>query len=363
MRHSAVSLNLDQFRENVSTVLSSLGETTLIFVIKADAYGHGMDRIAPAALASGIDTFAVAHVHEAVELRSIAPTARIIIMAPIAVSDSAAVVMGGFELVVTDVDQLSDLDAAAAGSSELLKVHVKLDTGMGRFGILWTDVGGLVDKVAACRFLSLVGACSHFSSADEDAAYSAIQIARFREAVTELESTLGRSLEKHLANSAGVQYVDGALFDSVRMGLILLGYNPGCGGRRVDTRPVLSWRSVVSQLRNLPPEFPIGYGGTFVTDRETRLAVCPVGYADGYSRALSNVGVVLIDGVRCPIRGRVSMNSMTVDVTNCAHVAVGDSVTLIGEDGDEVIDADDLAVWSGSVSYEVLTGIRSLRTD
>ena len=357
MRHSVVELDLARFTQNVHAIHDALPDgCELVQVIKADAYGHGVEHIAPAALSAGVRAFSVAHADEAFQLRRLCGEGvRIILLGVSDPVELADLVQEDVELMIPDLATLKLYEEVAVESEICIRAHVKVDTGMGRFGVLWTNARGLVEKIQASRHVEPVGLCSHFSSADENADFSAVQLDRFRELLRELD---GCSFFRHMANTAGFQHVSGSDFDGIRVGLGLLGYDSGQGSIRADTQPVLSWSTTIAQIRELPEGATVGYGSTFVAPRSLRVAVCNIGYADGFPRRLSSDAYVLVHGRRCRVLGRVSMNWITVDVTDCHKLAVGDPVCLIGASGDEVLTAADLAGWADTIVYDVLTGIR-----
>ena len=361
MRHSVVELDLDRFTDNVRAIRASLSaDVDLIQVIKANAYGHGVEWIAPASVSAGIRTFSVAHAEEAFELRRLCgDEIRVILLGVGADEELRQLSSKSVEVMIPDGLTLRRYEAICRKQQIVLRAHVKVDTGMGRFGVLWQEAPALLDACRQSEAVSLVGLCSHFASADGNEPFSLMQLDRFREVV---KNTEGPELFRHMSNTAGFQHISGADFDAIRIGVGLLGYDCGVGPVRADVFPVLSWHTTIAQIRELPKGATVGYGSTFVAPRSIRVAVCNIGYADGFPRGLSDEAYVLIRGKRCPVLGRVSMNWITVDVSNCENLEVADPVCLIGRMGSEVLTADDLARWADTIVYDVLTAIKPSET-
>ncbi|HIE11139.1 MAG TPA: alanine racemase, partial [Kiritimatiellae bacterium] len=257
-----------------------------------------------------------------------------------------------------DEEQGSQLAAAAASRGARLPVHVKVDTGMGRLGMRWTDAYEVICRLAGRPGIEIAGLCSHFAKVEPaDDRQAREQAERFCSLARRLEAGLGKKLFKHMSSSRAFLYRREWDLDGVRPGIALYGYGTGEGWARARTRPILSWKARVIQVKRLPAGHPVGYYGTYRTRRETEIAVIAAGYADGYLRMLSNRGAVLIHGRRCPVVGRVSMNWITVEVGPRSGVRRGDVAVLIGWQGDEQIWADELAALCRTIPYEILTGI------
>jgi alanine racemase len=235
---------------------------------------------------------------------------------------------------------------------------VKIDTGMGRVGLSPEDAVDLIATISRMPGIIVEGLMTHFADADlRDKAFASAQMDRFGSLTRSLEAKGITVPLRHAANSAAVLEYDRALLNMVRPGLMLYGYNPLESGVSVDLRPVLSFLTRVAFLKKVPAGVPVSYGRTFVTKRESLIATIPVGYADGYSRGLSNKGEAIVRGVRVPVAGRVCMDMTMLDVTGVPGVAEGDEVVLIGARGNERITADDIAARTGTIAYEVLCGI------
>ncbi|GAC1657008.1 MAG: alanine racemase [Candidatus Dormibacteraceae bacterium] len=313
-------------------------------MVKADAYGHGARRVSEAAALAGAKGLAVVTLEEAAEVRGIVPDDQVLVMGGLLAEDIPAAVEGGYALACSSLELARQLAAAAAGRQ--VPIHLKVDTGMGRYGAAPADVAELAAFIESAPGLRLAGVWSHLASSESDPAYSLEQRDRFEAA------TAGLRAVRHLANSGGVMnHAAEMAFDAVRVGIALY----GCEGPGL--RPVLSLRARVAHLKEVAAGTPIGYGRTWTAAERARIATVTIGYADGVHRSRSGRGWVLLRGRRAPLVGTVSMDSITIDVTGISEVAVGDAVTLIGVDGEERISAERVAEWSGTISYEVLTSL------
>ena len=312
-------------------------------MVKADAYGHGARPAAAAALEAGAWGLAVVTLAEAGELHDLLPADRLLVMGPLLVDDAAAATASGFAVGVSSMEVARAL--AEAAGPDPVPVHVKLDTGMGRYGAQPREFAEIARFVQASDRLRLAGTWSHLASSDSDPDFTREQLRRFEEA------TAGLPGIRHLANSGGVLHHPETALDAVRVGIALY----GCGAP--DLEPVLALKARVAHLKEVPSGATIGYGRTWTAGRPSTIATVTIGYADGVHRARSNRGDVLVRGRRAPLVGRVSMDSITLDVTGIDGVEVGDTATLIGSDGGERITADEVGEWSGTISYEVLTSI------
>jgi alanine racemase len=323
-RHrSELTIDLGALRQNVRTLRRVVGDAALWAVVKADAYGHGAADVARVALGEGAGALCVATVAEALPLREGFPDARILVMGP--ADDLASAREARLELAVSD-----------GPIPEGLPVHLKLDTGMGRWGFS--------ELPAPTR--DVVGLMTHFASADCDPDFTRVQVQRFRSATDALTG-----LERHAANSAGALRFPEARFDAVRVGIALYGLSPFGSDPADDAlEPVLSWRSHVAQVKRLRPGESTGYGRRFVAERETWIGIVPVGYADGFRRDMTG-SEVLVDGVRCPVRGTVSMDAVGVELPG--ELPVGAAVTLVG---DGVV-LEEHARVAGTINYELACGI------
>jgi len=361
MGNTWVELDLATLKGNVCALRKALTPgTEIIFVVKANAYGHGMVEVSRCAWACGVRWFAVVHADEGVELRRALPGAKILLLGAAHPSEVPAILRHRLIPVLVDERHALSLAKAVRGKARL-ECHAKVDTGMGRLGFAREDAGRVLPKLARNPRLNITGLCSHLAaSSGDDKAFSVRQFGRFHEVVAECE-TGGLSVPfLHLSNSGGILQDGGWDFHAVRAGILLYGYARKPGEEcRVKTRPFLHWKTRVLQVKKVPAGFPVSYDGTHVTRRATCIATIDAGYSDGVSRLLSNKGFVLIRGKRCRIAGRVTMNLIAVDVGPNTKVREWDEVVLIGTQGREAIWADEVGEWRQTIAYEVLTNIRT----
>lgn len=342
-------------RHNVAAARAQLAPGVKIMaVIKANAYGHGLGGVAEA-LARHAEIFGVANVNEAEEVRAHVPNAPVFILGPALPDEREHIASARF---VPSISTLEEAHAfAALAGPELLPVHLIVDTGMGRIGILEKDSLDVVREILAVRGLAVTGLASHLPVADEDDTFTREQLARFHEIVGQLRALGLTHPVVHIGNSACVIAHPAQAGDMVRTGLMMYGSSP-LPEFQPKLRAALTWKTRITLVRDLPPGHGVSYGRTFITKAPTRVATLGVGYADGYQRHLSNRGAeVLIGGRRCPVLGRVTMDQILADVTAVPEVKAGDEAVLIGRQGGEEIFAADLAKKAGTIPWEIFTGL------
>lgn len=364
-----VEIDAAAVRNNVAEFKRRLGrEPKLGAVVKSNAYGHGMVEVARLAAAAGADWLCVNNVHEGVALREAGLTLPVLVMGYVPLDALEAVAAHDLQPVVYNVETLERLDAIAAGRGTRVGVHVKVETGTYRQGVLEGDVPAFVRRILDARALVLAGVSSHFAniedSTNHDFAESQIAAyARIADAVARLHP--GPFL-RHSACSAAVLLFNRTHLDLARVGISLYGVWPSketyvsClerGKPSLDLRPVMTWKTRIAQVKDVPEGSYVGYGCTWRATRPTRIAVLPVGYFEGYDRGLSGIAHVLVRGKRAPVRGRVCMNMCMVDVTDIPGASLEDEVVLLGGQGDERVTAEQLAAWCGTISYEIISRI------
>ena len=353
-------IDLAALRSNFEQVRRCVGSGVKIFsIVKADAYGHGACEVSQALAKAGSDGFGVATVEEGIELRETGIRAPILVLTAVYAEQSEKFLRHHLTPAVGDLSTLGELEKLLRKRSRSLKFHLKVDTGMGRLGLLHSDIDSWLPVVGKLKALKLEGLFSQLAHAEDAAGdYTQAQVKNFSRVAERLRATGLNPPLAHLANSAGIIGVPSAHGTMVRPGLMLYGLYPAPEmARRVELRPVLSWRTHILQLKELPADSSIGYGCTFVTKRKSWIATLPVGYADGYHRLLSNRGAVLVREKRAPVVGRISMDLTMIDVTDIRGVTQGDEVVLLGRQGGETISADEMAGWAETISYEILTSI------
>lgn len=351
-------INLDNFRDNFREVKRLAKGKKTIGVIKADAYGHGAVEVAAILEEENADYFAVAAINEALELRKNGYNQPILIL--------------GFtppkfakEIVENDITQtVFSYELAEAISNEALKlnrkakIHVKLDTGMGRIGFLPDDMAvSEIKRIARLKNIRLEGIFTHFAAADEEKKdFTMLQLERYNQIIKAL-SKEGIEFEiKHAANSAAIIDLPETYFDAVRPGIMLYGYYPSQEVRkdRLTLKPVMELKANVVSVKEVPKYTPISYGRKFYTNRVSKIATLPFGYADGYTRLLYGKAFVLVNGIPAPVVGRICMDQCMIDITECGDVEVGDEVIVMGQANGVSNNADDIAKRLGTISYEIL---------
>jgi alanine racemase len=351
---SALGHNLKQVRALIQS------QTRIMGVVKADAYGHGLVPVSKALESAGVDSLGVAHLHEAMELRRNGLALPVFILSGIQTRDEArAVIENHLSPVFFDLSVAETIAEECTRLGKRTSIHVKVDTGMGRLGIPHTELVPFLERVMSFESLDLGGLLSHLSSADDtDRSFTQTQIRNFREAIGKARS-LGLSLPLNsLANSAGVMAHREAHFEMVRPGIMLYGGFPSPDFESpVPLKPVMTFRGVVLQVRDMPAGVPVSYSRTYHTRGNQRMAVLSAGYGDGLPRNLSNRGEVLIRGSKASIVGRVCMNLTMADVTALGDVRPGDEAVFLGCQQGACITGDDVARRAETISYEVFCSI------
>jgi alanine racemase len=351
--HDALRSNLRQIRDKVGS------RVKILCMVKANGYGHGAAEISQTLIGAGADAFGVATLEEAVQLREAGIQALLIVLAGVFPDQLDTFVEYKLTPVVHDLISLRALDRESSRRQVQLKVHLKVDTGMGRLGFLAADVDQWIGAIKQTESLHIQGVFSHFSHAESvQGDYTQKQLEIFKGVLGQLRSASVIPDLVHLANSAATITLPAAYFDMVRPGLMLYGVYPSPSMKeQISLAPVLSWKTKILQLKNVPSGTSVSYGQTYVTERESLIATLPIGYADGYPRLLSNRGEALVRGQRARIAGRVCMDLTMIDVTDIRNVRQGDEVVLLGRQGGAEITADEIAAWANTISYEILTSI------
>jgi alanine racemase len=344
---------------NCALLRARLGDAQLCAVVKADGYGHGALVSAQAALAGGAAWLAVATANEAEELREEGIDARVLVMGALTSSELETALAADADVVAWTEAFVELARSIARGSGQEARLHVKLDTGMGRLGTKDPVAAlDLLSRINGADFVAATGFMTHFATADEpDGAFLDAQLGRFAPAAAEARGRVP-GLVVHAANSAATLREPAAHFDMARCGIAIYGLSPfqrDPAEARLD--PALALESYVAAVKHVAPGDSVGYGRSWFAEQDTHVAVVPIGYGDGYRRGLSNSGDVLIGGRRYPIVGTISMDNLTVDVGEPGRVQVGDPVTLIGGEGKERVLAEDVAAKLGTINYEVTTGL------
>lgn len=334
----------------------------ILACVKADAYGHGAPFVAAEFEKLGVDYFGVSNIEEALQLRGSGITKPILILGYTPAEFAGEMIRENITQTILSLDYATELSKAAKKAGGTIKAHIKIDTGMSRIGFLYHDIekdaGSVSDILSVSRLegLELEGIFTHFAVSDEpENDFTKIQFGRFMDVIDKLEKNGLTFKIRHCCNSAGLLNFPEMQLDMVRPGIILYGLTPAAGmPMPIKLRPVMSLKTIISQVKTLTPSTAISYGMKFVTKGETRVATLPIGYADGFSRSLSNSAEVLIRGKRARIVGRVCMDQCMADVTDIPNASENDIVTVIGRDGDDVITMEEVAERMGTINYETV---------
>lgn len=361
MRPTYIEINLSAIRHNLEEVRQAVGpERRILAPVKANAYGHGMLQVARTALEAGASMLGVAYLDEAVALRQAGIGAPILIFGSELPENAPEIVHWGLRATLCTYELAKALSQAAVRLRRNAVVHIKVDTGMGRIGLKVEEIREFLRRVLELPGIVVEGIYTHFATADGsgDGEFALAQMEHFRRVVSQLRKEGMELPIAHAANSAAVLRFPSAHLDMVRPGIMLYGLEPFPGASYLaDIRPAMTLKSRIVFLKEVPPGASVSYGRTFVAGRRTRIATVPIGYGDGYPRALSNRGKALVKGKRARIVGNICMDQLMLDVTHVEGVRVGDEVVLIGEQGDERITAEELASLAGTINYEIVTSL------
>ncbi len=352
-------IDCDAVEHNLKLIRGKVGDKVRIMgVVKADAYGHGAVAVSKSLLHAGANALAVASLEEAFQLRDAGIKCDILILGYTQPNWASAVVEGGFIQTVYHLNLAKALSAEAVRLKKDVRVHIKIDSGMGRIGIQPEHAIHFIKEVSSLEGIVLDGAFTHLSMADDmDAVYTAKQLERFDGMISELKAAGITIPSVHAANSAAAVLNPEAAYDLVRPGILLYGLTPSMAmkDKVTEFRPVMTVKTTIVELKTVPAGSRISYSGTFTAPGPTRIATLPAGYADGFSRRLSNRGHVLAGGRRAPIIGNVCMDFMMADVSGTPDAKVGDEVVLIGRQGVNAIEVDEIAALMDTINYEVVT--------
>lgn len=349
---------LDHVANNYKVIKHKVKKAKIMAAIKADAYGHGAVEIARTLEAEGIYMFGVASVEEGVELRQAGLLSKILVLSPILYSQIDIIIEYNLIPTISELGFFKLLDKKLRSQRKPMVVHVEIDTGMTRTGLPYRDAQNTIREISNSPFVVIEGIFSHFPLADADGSFTKKQMKEFDSLIGNLKRFKITPSFIHIANSAGIFKYAKSHFNLVRPGIALYGLNSSPLIKFPEEfLPAMVLKSRIVNIRDAEVNTAVSYGHTFVTKRNSKIATVSVGYGDGYPRALSNCGEVLIRGKRAPIVGTVCMDLIMIDVTDIRGTKVGDAVTLIGKDGDEEITAEECAIKSHTIVYEITSGI------
>jgi alanine racemase len=359
-RPTRIRIDLDALTHNLRALRAHAG-VPVMGIVKANAYGHGLVPVGLHLQAHGVESLGVAFLEEGVALRRAGVTVPILVMGGIFGPQAAALIASDLEITVSSIAKLRQVEAAAEALGRQAVVHLKIDTGMERIGVHSYHAGPFIEAAVASRWCTVKGVYSHLACADEPgSSMSATQLARFLEACDHFRRIGAPMPVRHLANSGGVLHFPETHLDLVRPGIALYGVLPDPAARApVELRPVLSLVSQVVYFKVVPRGQTVSYGATWAPGVDTRVVTIPIGYGDGWPRALSSRGEVLIRGRRHPMVGRVCMDQFMVDLGPDGTAYNEDEVVLIGAQGGEAIRCEDVATTAGTIPYEILVNLNN----
>jgi alanine racemase len=360
-------------RHNAKVVRDRIGSAEMLAVVKANAYGHGLVGVAEA-LAGDAQLFGVANLQEALTLRESLPHP-IVILGPATPEERPVIAEHGFISTISSLEEAAEFssvagnphlnpltgqgeaDAPASGKGRHVQINFKIDTGMGRMGVVQNEACEVFKRVAGMANVEIHSISTHMPVSNDDAEYTRDQLVRFQGIVDQIRAEVPGNYKAHVLQSAGTLAFNQPTFEIVRAGIMLYGISPLPEFREL-LKPVMTWKTRICLVRDVPKGSSISYGRTFIAPRNMRVATLSAGYADGYPWHLSNRGAgVLVRGKRCPLLGRVTMDLIVIDVSGLDHVEVGDDVVLMGRDGSEEIPCSELGEKAGTITWEIITRI------
>ena len=354
--NSWLEINLNNLNHNLKYLKSLVTEMTKVMaVVKADAYGHGLIEVSEEAQKNNlINYLGVANIAEAKILRQAGITLPILVLGTIFAHQISISIKYNIETVINSVQNVSDIEEAAKELNIRAKVHLKIDSGMGRVGIRPEKLDELINELKKCQNIDLIGVMTHFAESENlDFSFTNLQNKVFKNCLEKIKNSGFKDFLIHSANSSATLIHDDTYFDMVREGLAMYGIGDPPDE---NLKAVLSLKSKIVNIKEIPENQSLGYGRSFVTKRKSLIGIIPIGYADGFPRILSNNQDIIINGQRYPVVGNISMDQSLIDLTNCPDVNIGQEVVLIGKSGNEEIKVEEWAKKSYKISYEVLCG-------
>lgn len=359
LRPVYAEIDLDAIAYNMKNIKNLVNNKEVIAVVKADCYGHGALDVVPTLLENGASRLAVAVLTEGIELRNANINAPIMILGYTPINLGEEIIKYDIEQTVYDLEYAKELSKSALRLNKKIKIHIALDTGMGRIGFLPNDQAiADISEICALEGLNVLGIFTHFSTSDEkNKDYTHEQFNKFINFNHKLLN-LGIDIPlKHVSNSGAIMDMPETYLDSVRAGIILYGYYPSneVMKENLSLKPALTLKATITRIQEMDENMYISYGNTFKTKRKSLIATLPIGYADGYSRLLAKNAKVIINGIFAPVVGRICMDQCMIDVTDIrGDIKVGDEVIILGEHGNLKFNADDFAEIMGTINYEIL---------
>ncbi len=361
-RRCWVEIDLAALERNLKLIRATLPpHIKYVAVVKADAYGHGLPQVAARLMQAGADLFGVANIAEAMTIRELSADWPVLLLSPVLPDEDRYLAEFDLAATVSSLDEVRRFDAIGRAAGHPVAVHLKIDTGMGRLGVWHTEAREVYSAIKAASGLRLAGVFTHFSSADEDPVFTAEQRRLFLAALAGFPGFNAAGLFIHADNSAGLETTPGeSVFNAVRVGLLQFGIlpHPHSMLARVKAEPVFSFHTRVGLVKQLPAGTGVSYGRTIKLKRDTRVAVLTAGYGDGLARTSSSRAFVLLNGRRCPVLGRITMDQTIVDVTDVTGaVACGDTAVLVGRQGGAEISLTEFSDWADTIPWETLCSV------
>jgi len=360
IRPTHVEVDLKALADNFRKIKEHVSPVKVMPILKANAYGHGLVRIAQFYQELKADYLGVAVVEEGILLRESGINIPILVLGGIWGNQVPLFLHNDLTITASSIEKLNQIDDIAEQMNMKAKVHLKIDTGMERIGVHYYNADKFLDTAYSCKNIEVEGIYSHFASADAaDLSYSRKQLERFEEVLTYFEKNSVEVPIRHISNSGAILQLPEANFDMVRPGIMLFGVYPTRDVKRtIKVKPTLTWKSLVIYFKVIKPEHPVGYGSAWKSDHNIRAVTIPVGYGDGYMRSMSTKAEVLIREKRYPVIGSISMDQIVANIENDSSYN-GDEVILLGSDGNNTITCEELAKWAGTNHYEILTNINT----
>lgn len=360
VRPTRLEIDLKVLAENFQAIKNHAGQAKVMPVLKANAYGHGLIRVAQLMQELKSDYLGVAVLEEGILLRERGITTPILVLGGIWGNQIPLFIKHNLTMTASSVEKLRQIDEIAAKMNKKAPVHLKIDTGMERLGVHYYNAEKFLEEAIKFKNVELEGIYSHFANSElNDLSYTKLQFERFQEVLTFFERHSIKMPIRHISNSGAILQMPEANLDMIRPGIMLYGVYPSSDLKKsVQVKPALTWKSLVVYFKVIKPNHPVGYGSAWQTDHNIRAVTVPVGYGDGYLRTMGHKAEVLVNEKRCRVIGNISMDQIVVNIED-GSAYNGDEVILVGSDGKNTISVEELAAWADTIPYEILTNINT----
>jgi alanine racemase len=360
LRPTHILVDLEKITQNYNAIQHKVRETTVMPILKANAYGHGLVRVGQHMQEIGAKILGVAYLEEGILLREAGITIPVLVLGGILGSQTPLFLQHDLTLTISSQQKLEQVEEAAAAMGVNARVHLKIDTGMERIGVHYYSAESLLEASLKCKHVEIEGIFSHFANSDStDLSSAKLQLERFLEVLSFYEKRSLPAPQRHMANSGAILQLSDSWLDIVRPGILVYGVYPSSDVQHtIEVQPAIKWTSRVVYFKVVKPDHPVSYGSTWQSDHNVRVVTIPVGYGDGYFRSMGGKAQVLLHGKRYPIVGAICMDQFMVNIEQDSAFNE-DEVILVGENGEEKISVEELAEWAGTIPYEVLTNINT----